>query len=143
MPYSKQLPTHPSETNRALRVLGSLICFLAAAVHIWSKFLFTKAHSHFQEALGDNYLKKLPDLTRFTLEAYQSVYWPLGLWLPYIILIALWMIRPAWLIAVLSGCTFIWTLAFLCVVPLSFWLSDMMILQVILVKAKENGLLPD
>lgn len=131
----------PSETHRSLRVLGTIICLIAVTGHIWSEILFKKAEADFKDALGEEYVKRMPELTQFTLKAHSSPLWPLGTWIPAAALLFIWMLRQGWLVGLLSGVILLWTVAFLCVMPLSFWFGDKMILYGIKEKSKKPDFL--
>jgi hypothetical protein len=134
--------SHPWETDRSLRVLGTFICFLAMVGHKWSEMLFKMADSEFKDALGDRYLLMLPEITKFTLQAFHSPLWSLGHWIPGVIMIAIWFARPAWSVAIMNGLVLLWIVTFLCVSPLSFWFGDMMIVHAIKMNAEKAKLLP-
>jgi hypothetical protein len=126
----------------SLRVLGSFFCFVAATAHIWSKMFYTKANTHFGEALGDDYLKRMPEITKFTLSFFHSSWWEAGQILPSVAGLLLWIFRPPWLLAVVSAVVASWTITFLTVTLFSLWMGDMMIVHAIELSAKAKGLIP-
>ncbi len=127
----------------SLRLLMCFFCFVGVTIYIWhDSTVFPKAEAWFEDALGEKFLRMLPDISRLVIEFHHSPWWALGLFIPLSGMAYAWIIRPPWLIAV--GCAFIfmWTVAFSSVPFFGFWFADEMILQAFVKGAKDVRLLP-
>jgi hypothetical protein len=124
----------------SLRILASVVVVMALWAHVWGSFMCAKAEKHFVHALGST--AKLPAVTRSVLSLTHSPWWE---FVPYATLPCLafvWVIRPAWMVALTCAVIVGLTMTFLCTSLLSFWIADLHIVEIIEENARTNGLLP-
>lgn len=79
-----------------LRFLVSLMCLVALfEYNFLNASIFPKAIHDYQTALGDNALTKLPDITQVVLAFQSSTLWHLSPLLALVIMLLVWLLRPA------------------------------------------------
>lgn len=126
-----------------LRSLGSLVAILAAIMQRWlADHVVPRTVTHFQEAIGDQYLEKLPNLTVFVMDYFESAAaLTLDLTMPHVALILIWLLRPVWAVGLLTALLFVWTVSLPTVSMLGLWAGDQMILRAIEAGARARGLI--
>lgn len=134
-------PDHAAQVT--LRSVGSLIAIFAAIMQRWlADYVVPRTVTHFQEAIGDRYLEKLPKLTVFVLEFFESVAaMTLEFTMPHVALALIWLLRPVWSAGLLTVLLFVWTVSLGTVTMWGLWFGDQMILRAIEAGAKARGLI--
>lgn len=95
---------------------------------------------HFEGALGENYMKQLPEITKFILNLYHSWAWE---WLHvafFFIMIAVFFLRNSWVAAILSMVSILCVMALPTVTFMAFWAGDSMLVKALWQSAKAKGL---
>lgn len=132
-------PSEVSSGHRALQALAVLIIFTSFTLNEWmGSTVFPMAEGSLRQHLGEDYLRRLPEVSQWVLNFWHSHWAWVGTLLPWIALGAVLLGRSSGMVAATSALVLAWVVA-LSILPLfAFWMADKMIVHALATSARSK-----